>query len=273
MYNGSTIIQKDDFNMLSIYIRENAFGNRKKEYTFRSRTCGTVTLREFIRIMTESDTAVSEADAAAAMVLLERTFDKLIDEGYAVQLPMGTFKASASGTAESVQDMFSPESADKSEAEHPDHGISLIFLPDRKKEKALPHTVKVERTPQFSICRPNIACISSTDGQDASSAAPGEAVTLRGEYLKTDPADTEQGVFLCSIKPGCTVPTERRLTAIIRNARRTVTVMLPLDIPAGSYMFKLCARPGRRLLASYSAPFIIEAHKDAPETGTGRITQ
>jgi len=74
--------------MLGIYISRNNFGNRNKDYTFRSRNCGVITQEKFIQMIAGANTTVTEPDTIAVMSLMEQKFDELINAGFAVQLPM-----------------------------------------------------------------------------------------------------------------------------------------------------------------------------------------
>ena len=126
--------------MLKVYVRENNFKNKKKKHAFHSRTCGTVTREQFSDIVANSNTTVTCPDTIAVMAAPEAQFDRLISEEYAVQLPMGTFRAEASGTAETINEVFSPcgrSHTQKSTSTEHDHTISLLFEVNRKKEKSL----------------------------------------------------------------------------------------------------------------------------------------
>ncbi|MFA6857597.1 MAG: DNA-binding domain-containing protein, partial [Treponema sp.] len=140
--------------MLDVYVSRNNFENRKKEFIFRSRNCGTITRDKFVQMIAESNTTVTETDTIAVMTLIEQQFDKLINEGFAVQLPMGTFRAGASGTAESPDDRFCPKPARSPDTPKRDHALSLLFEPDRKKEKNLRYHVKYQKVKSRTVCRP-----------------------------------------------------------------------------------------------------------------------
>jgi hypothetical protein len=138
--------------MLSIYISRNNFGNRKKDYIYRSRNCGIITQDMFIKMIAGANTTVTEPDTIAVMTLIEQKFDELINTGFAVQLPMGIFRAGASGTAESTTDCFRPKSLYSKDAKKTDHTISLLFESNRKKKNS----------------------------------KQGQSLSLHGEYLKID---------------------------------------------------------------------------------------
>src|SRR5574344_1402174 len=227
--------------MLSIYLRENNFRNRKKRYVFKSKTCGTITKEELISSIANANSSITEADTLAVMNLLEEQFYKLINEGYSVQLPMGTFRASVSGTTDSETEPFTASKTKES-----DKRISLIFEPDLQKQKLLCKTVKCKRTTNALKCTPHISTVQN--GMETTTLfTSGDSIILRGEYLKVDPADSSQGLFLCGAK-------NYRLTHYSHKARRTLIATIPRSIPHGSYTLKVVVRLSKQLLsAEYNA--------------------
>lgn len=249
--------------MLGVYISRNNFSNRKKDYAFHSRNCGTVTQEEFIKKISEANTTVTEADTIAVFTLIEQIFNSLIDEGYTVQLPMGTFRAGASGTAASAQESFTPRPL-KTIPRKNDHRISLLFKPDLKREKQLKYSVKYEKTDNKTVCSPLITSLFTMDDQDPGRIEPGALLSIHGEYLKVDTTDKEQGVFL--YRHGRTDGEPYRVSVFARNARRILSVVIPRDIPKDTYVLCVRTRPFKRLLSARSRSILIIQDTDAGET-------
>ncbi|MCK9171309.1 MAG: DUF4469 domain-containing protein [Treponema sp.] len=251
--------------MLDIYVSRNNFENRKKEFTFRSRNCGTITRDQFVQIIAESNTTVTEADTIAVMTLIEQQFDKLINEGFAVQLPMGTFRAGASGTAESQNDSFRPKPPLSPDTPKRDHELSLLFEPDRKKEKNLKYHVKYKKTSNRLVCRPFFDALYTINDSSVHTIEQGQSLSTHGDYLKIDFSDEEQGLYLCK-GGGFGCEKLYRISSFSRNARKTLTFTLPWNIPDGDYMLCICTRPAKTLLTAYSRDFRIERQPQKDET-------
>jgi hypothetical protein len=94
--------------MLKVYVTHNNFANKKKKYSFRSTTTETMSQNQLIDAIANANTTVTKADTIAVMSELQEQFDKAIKNGKSVTLFMGTFTASASGTAESHTETFNP---------------------------------------------------------------------------------------------------------------------------------------------------------------------
>ncbi len=243
--------------MLSVYVSRNNFENRKKEFTYRSRNCGTITREQFVQMIADANTTVTEADTIAVMTLIEQKFDELINEGFAVQLPMGTFRAGASGTAESPDDRFHPKPVRSPNTPKKDHTISLLFEPDRKKEKDLRYHVKYEKTSNRLVCRPFFDALYTIDNSYVRTIEQGQPLSVHGDYLKIDFSDEEQGLYLCK---GGGLGSEKlyRISSFSRNARKTLTFNIPYAVPDGDYMLCISTRPAKTLLTAYSRDFRIE---------------
>lgn len=118
--------------MLEVYISKNTFTNKKKPYVFRSRNLITYTQEDIINEIDRSGTTFTAADAAGLLAELEDVFTKFIKSGAAVKLFMGTFRASASGTAETATETFRPKKGRDPRTPVRDHTISLHFEKDQR---------------------------------------------------------------------------------------------------------------------------------------------
>ena len=243
--------------MLDVYISRNNFENRKKEFMFRSRNCGTISRDEFVQMIAEANTTVTEADTIAVMTLIEQKFDKLINEGFAIQLPMGTFRAGASGTAESPDDRFCPKPARSPDTPKKDHALSLLFEPDRKKEKNLMDHVKYQKVKSRTVCRPFFDELYTIDNPCVQIIEQGQPLSAHGDYLKIDFSDEKQGLYLCK-GGGFSCEKLYRISSFSRNARKILTFSIPYDIPDGDYRLCICSCPAKTRLTAYSRNFRIE---------------
>lgn len=249
--------------MLTVYAAKNNLKSVKKAYVFRSATCGTVSEEDFVKYIAESNTTVTEADTIAVMTLIKDLFRRYIEEGFAVKLPMGTFRAGASGTADSAEVRFHPARPHRKGAVSTDHTISLLFEPDRRYEKELVSRVDYRKMRRDIVCRPYIRCVyDPVKKEELSELGSGDILLIRGDYLKMDLDDQSQGVFLCSKKAG--VPA-CRLERYVRNARRTVMAQIPAGLSDGTYYVRLSSRPRKTLYSDTSSSFVI-SNKPAVRT-------
>ena len=215
--------------MLKVYTQENKFSNRKKPYVFKSRNERSIDEDEIIHQIAESHTTITEADARAVMTVLEDIFWRNINEGNAVKLFMGSFRAGASGSAETSDEVFKPRKVHYKGAPERDHAISLLFESDLMKEKILCTSVKLKRVSTAGFCNPRIFSIDGAVGTNGTAFARKDYATISGSFIKIDPNEEGQGVFLRS---GSGI---FRVRAYIRNTRSTVCFQIPEELGAGDY--------------------------------------
>lgn len=97
---------------LGITTRMNHFDSAKKPYCFRNIYSGTVESDELIRRIAENNTTLTEADTLACLNVMEEVITELIADGKKVRTPFGLFYLAASGTAEEVDEPFTPLNAE-----------------------------------------------------------------------------------------------------------------------------------------------------------------
>jgi hypothetical protein len=227
--------------MLNVYLTPNNFSNKKKPYSFRSRTTQSLTQNDLIDAVTEANTTVSKTDAVAVMTELEHQFNKAIERGASVSLFMGTFCAGASGTAESDTEMFSPKKHTDPRTPKRNHRISLAFRPARLYAEKL-RSIAFKRIGVKELCAPVLYMLYNTENGSNTAFAPGGFITIGGAYIKFDPSDTGTGVFFADRKTDQTF----RAQLYTRTTRVGSCAQIPPDTASGRYDVYIVSSDGKR---------------------------
>lgn len=159
---------------------------RKKPYVFRSRNLITYTQEDIINEIDRSGTTFTAADAAGLLAELEDVFTKFIKSGAAVKLFMGTFRASASGTAETATETFRPKKGRDPRTPVRDHTISLHFEKDQRFSEEL-RDMKFKRLGFQKLCVPYISVIKNGIIGKTDIFQPGDSVLINQYIEKQSP--------------------------------------------------------------------------------------
>ena len=216
--------------MLEVYISENTFTNKKKPYIFRSRNLITYTQEDIIQEIGMSGTTFTAADAAGLLAELEEVFTKYIKSGAAVKLFMGTFRAAASGTAESANETFRPQKGRDHRTPVRDHRISLHFEKDQQFSEAL-RNMKFNRLGLKKLCLPYISHIENGIIGKTNTFQPGDSVLIKGRFLKFDYCNSNQGLFFKNTETGQIF----RATSFTKLTRLSVQALIPSELQDGVY--------------------------------------
>jgi len=236
--------------MLKLYMRKNMFANRKQPYTYFSKTNGTVTVKDLIREIGRFNTTATEADACLIMNILEKLFNKFIAEGLAVQLPMGTFRACASGTAASDKEAFLLKSNNN------DHDVTLHFTPSRQTAEKLRGSISYERISDDIVRRPEIRGLYNSANERTTEFHQGDYVLLKGRFLKCNTADPEQGVFIASGEPP-SFQGIHRFTRFFISTRGKTGITIPPDFPCGKYALYVVSCPDMTVIKADYTPLTV----------------
>lgn len=236
--------------MLDIYLKENHFSNRKKKYSFHSKTRGHITQEELVDLVADYGSTVTKADTVAVLSAMENVIEHYLGEGYSVEFPLGTFKISASGSADSENERFKPGRKKYKGERITDHKISINFIANKKKKKDLADKIVTRKVRNFMACEPRIVCVENASITSEEMTVTG-ALTVRGEYLKIDFTDDRQGIFVYSVENN----KSWKVTHFYRNARRTLTFMLPKGLSSGKYILQLYVTPTGTLTTCCSSEF------------------
>ena len=227
--------------MLEVYISKNTFANKKKPYVFRSRNLITYTQEDIINEIDRSGTTFTAADAAGLLAELEDVFTKFIKSGAAVKLFMGTFRASASGTAETATETFRPKKGRDPRTPVRDHTISLHFEKDQRFSEEL-RDMKFKRLGFQKLCVPYISVIKNGIIGKTDIFQPGDSVLIKGRFLKFDYYNSTQGLFFKNKETAQVF----KATSFTRLTRLSVQALIPTELQDGIYSVYIATDGNKR---------------------------
>lgn len=227
--------------MLEVYISKNTFANKKKPYVFRSRNLITYTQEDIINEIDSSGTTFTAADAAGLLAELEDVFTKFIKSGAAVKLFMGTFRASASGTAETATETFRPKKGRDPRTPVRDHTISLHFEKDQRFSEEL-RDMKFKRLGFQKLCVPYISVIKNGIIGKTDIFQPGDSVLIKGRFLKFDYYNSTQGLFFKNKETAQVF----KATSFTRLTRLSVQALIPTELQDGIYSVYIATDGNKR---------------------------
>jgi len=236
-------------NMLRVYTTPNNFNNAKKAFSYRSQNPETITQDRIIEAIAKANTSITAADAVAVMQVLEDVFNKEISNGNVVELFMGKFYASASGTAEESDEVFRPAPGRDPRTPKRDHKITLHFAPKNAYKKML-QRIKITRMHISSLCTPVLNLIDFCGYPKKEHIEPGDLVVIKGNFIKLDPTDENQGVFFEHRDTHKTY----RAKKYYRCTRITINAVLPEEAEPGIYWVKVI---NKEHLHSNSCQFVV----------------
>ena len=232
--------------MLKVFVRENTSPMVKCAYVFMSETMATFTLNQLVKKMAEFNTTLTEADALAALNVMQNIVMEKVKEGYAVQTPFGVFYASAGGTAETKNADFLPD-------EHStNHVIRMRFRPNRELSGDVSRNTVIERVSNAVKTRVYIDTVGNADGKTDSPIKAGDIICIKGEYLKFESENENHGIFLSDGEA------EYRLSYYTQITGGTVCARIESEIPAGTYTLIIRNKPtADESTAEYKKPVVI----------------
>lgn len=235
--------------MLRVYTTPNNFANAKKAFSYRSQNPETITQNKIIDAIAKANTSITAADALAVMQVLEEVFNQEISNGNVVELFMGKFYAGASGTAEKSNDVFRPVPGRDPRTPKRDHKITLHFTPKNAYKKML-QRIKITRMHISSLCAPVLNHIDFCGYPKKDHIEAGDLVVIKGNFIKLDPSDENQGVFF----ERCDTHKTYRAKKYYRCTRITINAVLPEEAEPGNYWVKVT---NKEHLTSNSCQFVV----------------
>jgi hypothetical protein len=222
--------------MLGIYTRKNYLQPKHENYVFRSRTNETLDYEALIQKMLEYNSTITDADIRSVTSVLATMIVRYAGLGYVVQTPFGSFAANACGTGKTSNELFEPENPLN------DHDLYLTYHQGYAEKDKMLSDARYERISSAFVQTPEITAVTSIDrnGNESSSRTLGAGgkLRLRGDYLKIDATNTEQGMFLKN-KNGSV-----RIDDYNRNGPSILDGVIPADTAAGTYQVIVVTKPG-----------------------------
>lgn len=217
--------------MLKIFLRENTNQNARSKYVFRSENEAVLALDKLIVEMAQNNTTMTTADVKGVMSVFYDVVVKYLTLGYSVKTPLGLLYVSAAGTADDLQDEFTPT------VESSDHALNIRYLPDSAAAKTVTSETLHERVSNRYKMMPHIDTVQNASKSQGNEIKAGDMVRIYGDYLKFTESDESQGVFL--EKDG----TETRLSYYAWILNKRIETKIPTDLAAGSYTLIVRAKP------------------------------
>lgn len=200
-----------------------------KTYCFSVAAEGVADRDEIIKQMVQYNSTLTEADAAAALTVMEQVVNNMLMEGYKVKLPWATLCLAARGTAESESTAFINGKND--------NHFELRASANRKTEEKLSSQALYKSKAEGTVMTPQINLIThiTKDAKESVElkAKAGEVIRIHGDYLAFDADDEKQGVFLT--QNGGKKEGTIRAKQYIRRTRRTIDIAVPQGIASGEY--------------------------------------
>ncbi len=240
--------------MLDIIVSENTFGTDGKPFAIRSRTSETLSYGEVVDVIEAYHSTLTRTDITSVLEQFSSLLFSNAAQGIAVKTPFGTFKAYASGSLTNPEESYNPSDPAN------DHDLNLRLHITKTQKKQLIANLKYQRASSKYVSDPFIQIIYgiTNDGvqikQDTFS--PGQIIRLRGECLKIDSTDTNQGVFFTDNANGVT----QRITHYIRRGSGIIDFILSSGIDSGTYTVKIVTKPGSKRYEdfTYKNPVVIK---------------
>jgi len=214
---------------LTVGIRKNTLAGTKKAWRFHTSHDSIVEFDELLRIMAESNTALSGPVLGAAFMLITETVERLVSDGKFVKTPMGDYYVTATGSASSRTDHFEPHRPTRG------HGLRLRFRPCRTSEARITAAVSIKRDDVSFNRVPCPAGLVPVDVQAGFRA--GSFASLSGCRLGFRPGDQRLGIFLEPYRPhesGAGMP-PLRASVYASVKPRLVIFQLPPELEPGDY--------------------------------------
>lgn len=234
----------DTVSMLTVYLRKNPFSNRRKPYVWHAKSAGRITHEKLIEAVARANTTVTRADVLAVISEYERQFLLALQEGFSVESFFGTLCAGATGSAEKESERFRPDKPKDRRTSPKDHKLTLNFKAKPLFLQKVKDGLRYRTERLQNVCEPQISFVANAAMQTGTSFRAGGIIHIRGQFLKINPADEEQGVFL--VKAG----TEYRFHRYSRCTRCGIDSLLPDGVSPGDYLLEVRTRKSRSLHVS-----------------------
>ena len=227
--------------MLTLYLRKNPFSNRKKPYAWHAQSEGRITHDKLIDAVANANTTVTKADVLAVITEYERQVLRALQEGFSVESFFGTLSVGATGSAEKEGERFTPDRPKDRRTPQRDHKITLNFKVKPSFLQQVKDGLRYKTERLQNICEPRINFVADADMEPDTPFRAGDIIHIRGQFLKIDPNDEEQGVFLEASGKSYKLP------RYVRCTRCNIDGLLPDNIPAGDYNLKVRNKKGNTL--------------------------
>lgn len=198
----------------------------KDGYCFKSNPNQTLSQAQLAREFKDYNSSITEPDALSMLSILDTIVRKYVARGYSVELPFCYAYNKAAGTTESIRNSFQPGAGN--------NRFQTVFEVKPDAAQDMTADVDYKLLPPEIVTAPRLleAYVLTADAQESRelNVLPGSPMRLRGNNIKANLADSEQGVFLMAQDKSQT-----RITNYTRNGTNVIDFSVPAGIDSGTY--------------------------------------
>ena len=221
--------------MLLIKTIENVFNkigrNAKGQNCCFKSSCDTVVKSDdFAQQMSDYNSTLTKADAAAALQVINDLIERNLKDGNKVILPFCTIYPYAKGNCENLYDNFTPS--------RDDNVFDARITLSEKIKGSIKKDVTFKMKSPVRAMQSRLYNISSVSGSGSETKLelkqklnPGLLINLHGINLKFNYEDKEQGVFL----KGKNTKSLVRISTYLRSGSRVICFYIPTSLKADMY--------------------------------------
>ena len=186
---------------------------------------------DIIGYIMERHPGMSEGAIRSSLITYFTQLEEEILRGNKIVTPVAVFGATVQGEFDDSSDYFEPSK----------HRVGLAVSASKSFRKRVCSKITPTIVKQ-SLIGPYVAKYLDLADNTENQLPLGGAAEIRGEYLKTDPDDPEQGVFL----KACHSDVSHRLE-ITENRPSLLRFKVPSDLPRGEYQLEVKNRPNKAI--------------------------
>jgi hypothetical protein len=207
-------------------LHPNNLNGNKGTYYAQVVNRGTVDIEDIIKHVKKSGSSVSESDFLAVYIELQKAVIHFIEQGFKVNTSLFRMKASITGKFENFDQGFKKG----------EHVVNVCAEPGKQVLKAA-RFLKVEKV------KPKVQMAVILQYKDLASketdkvVTPGGMATIYGEFLKVDPEDESQGIFLVN-----ELGEKTKVDHIGQNTMTSLVFLNPSSLTAGPYKLEIVQR-------------------------------
>ena len=207
----------------------NNFSENPNQYTAKVITKRTVDQDDIINFIAQQGSTVSLPDILGVLELHQAAIIHFLDEGYRINTPLVNYALTIKGKFDGSQDTF-----DESR-----HTLQASLSTGSKLRKQMKRQRKMHRRHPLRNS-PVLAEYkdygSNSDNTYLTPAKPGQLI---GNYLKFNPTDPEQGLYIVNKDDN----SRTKVTLIMHNKATKLIFEVPASLAPGQYTIELYAAP------------------------------
>lgn len=204
-------------------LKENALSKTKKNFIAVPQHDASTTMDEIIDNMIGKGSTVTRAEAYAVIEEYNYALEQILLQGGCINTPMFNIAPSITGTFETEDEKFNKSK----------HQVNININPGIRLSK-IADLIPVEKVAvdlRLPTLKSYTDIVSDTKNADIT---PGGIGHIKGNDLKLDATDPQQGVFFVA-----TDGTETKIASIARNKPSELIFMIPNPLAQGTYRLEV----------------------------------